>query len=337
MKIGCSSFSWETKDNKHLLGRTYDEFGDLRLNKIAVVPRNYNINLEINGEEGASATGKYAFCGMAVLGLATPIMVDGINEKGLMGALLNYPGYAAYNTRQGEGLTQIHPGFLITYLLSQCASVAEAAECMEKINLSDEPVYGEEMQVHYILSDPTGETIIIEPDEGGISVYRETIGVLTNSPGYLWHRTNLRNYVAVTNLNKPPQTIVNFEISEFGERLGGGFGLPGDYSPPARFVKMAFLKEFAVKGKDEVQGVTKMFHNFAPVDTPEGILKADPRHDVYEQTLCISVMCAESLTYYYSVCTNRRICAVCLDREKDNAEIKHFDLQEEQDICYINR
>ena len=54
--------------------------------------------------------------------------------------------------------------------------------------------------------------------------------MLANSPGYLWHRTNLRNFVGVTNLPKVPRTVAGQELREFGERLGGGTGLPGDYS-----------------------------------------------------------------------------------------------------------
>ena len=38
--MGCTCFTWETKDNMHLLGRTYDQCGNLKGNRIAVVPRN---------------------------------------------------------------------------------------------------------------------------------------------------------------------------------------------------------------------------------------------------------------------------------------------------------
>ena len=41
MDFGCSSFSWETKDGLHLLGRTYDQFGDLAANRVVSVPRGY--------------------------------------------------------------------------------------------------------------------------------------------------------------------------------------------------------------------------------------------------------------------------------------------------------
>ena len=188
--------------------------------------------------------------------------------------------------------------------------------------------------VRHILSDKTGEAVIIEPEEGGLSIHRETIGVLTNSPDYRWQRTNLRNFVGVTNLPKAPRTVAGHEVREFGERLGGGSGLPGDYSSPSRFVRLAFMKEFAVPGKDELGGVSRMFRAFAPVDIPEGLAKADPNYDVYEQTLCTSVMCAESGVYYFAPAQNRRISAVRLPAQ--GTEMQYFDLGDGQDIDWRN-
>ena len=207
-------------------------------------------------------------------------------------------------------------------------------EELSRLTLVDEPIQGKPLPAHYILSDQKGEAVIIEPDEGGLSVHRNTIGVLTNSPDYRWHRTNLRNFVGVTNLPKAPQTIAGHEIREFGERLGGGSGLPGDYSSPSRFVRLAFMKEFAVPGKDELEGVSRMFRAFAPVDIPEGLAKADPDYDVYEQTLCTSVMCAESGVYYFAPAWNRRISAIRLLAQGN--EIQYFDLGDGQDIDWRN-
>lgn len=335
LHLGCSSFTWETEDGKHLLGRTYDQFGDLSGNRIVVVPEGFPVQLEVDRGLENPVPGRYGFCGMAVLGLDTPIMVDGINEQGLMGALLHYPEYAVYDTRKEAGSMDIHPGFLLTYLLSQCQGVEEVVQAMARINLTGELIFGQPMPVHYILSDRTGEAVILEPDAGGLRVHRKTIGVLTNSPDFGWHRTNLRNYTGVTNRPKEPQKIGDYEIREFGERLGGCFGLPGNYSSPSRFVRVAFLKEFAVKGRDEVDGVSRMFRVFASVDIPEGILRAEGETPSYEQTLCTSVACAESRTYYWSTAGNRRICALRLDRNQAGPGIVTIDLETDQDIEYV--
>lgn len=334
MNFGCSSFSWETKDGKHLLGRTYDQFGDLRANQVIAVPSGVPCSLGLHSGDH-SLKSQYSYTGMAVLGFGEPILVDGVNTAGLMGALLHYPEYAVYSQTGGPGKTAVHPGRLLACLLSQCSKVEEAVEFMQSsVVLVDELIQGKPLMAHYILSDCSGETIILEPDAGGLKIHRKTIGVLTNSPDYIWHRTNLRLYTGVTNQHKPSQTIAGFEIREFGERLGGGFGLPGDYSSPSRFVRMAFMKQFAVQGENELDGMSRMFRNFALVDIPEGLAKGDPDYEVYEQTLCTSVMCAESGIYYFAPSQNRRISAV--RPLKDEKTIQYFALGDSQDVNYRN-
>ena len=333
MNFGCSGFSWETGDGCHLLGRTYDQFGDLKANRVLAVPAGAPCSPGLRAA-GDALRGRYGYTGMAVLGFGEPIWVDGVNTAGLMGALLHYPEYAVYDEAPGPGRTAVHPGRLLAWLLSRCASLEEAVEALEGLTLVDEPIQGKPLPAHYILSDRTGEAVILEPDGGGLSVHRGTVGVLTNSPDYPWHRTNLRNYVGVTNLPKAPRTIAGHEVREFGERLGGGFGLPGGYSSPARFVRTAFMKEFSVRGRDELDGVSRMFRAFAPVDVPEGLAKADPDYDVYEQTLCTSVMCAESGVYYFAPAWNRRLSAVRPLGE--GSEIQYFGLGNRQDVDYRN-
>ncbi len=333
MEFACSSFSWETKDGRHLLGRTYDQFGDLAANRVIGVPPGAGCSPSLH-PEGTAPSGRYAYTGMAVLGFGEPILVDGVNAAGLMGALLHYPEYAVYPKKAEPEKTAVHPGRLLAWLLCRCAGVREAVEAMDAITLVDEPIQGKPLPAHYILSDKTGETLVIEPDAGGVHIHRNTIGVLTNSPDYRWHRTNLRNFVGVTNLPKAPRTIAGHEIREFGERLGGGTGLPGDYSSPSRFVRMAFMKEYAVRGENEVDGVSRMFRTFAMVDIPEGLAKGDPDYEVYEQTLCTSVLCAESGLYYFAPAQNRRISAVRL--LEAGAKVQHFPLGDTQDILYRN-
>ncbi len=119
--MGCTCFTWETDDHMHLLGRTYDQCGNLQGNRIAVIPRNYPLKLEINEKCPRYIQSRYAFGGMAVTGLASPVMVDGVNETGVMGGLLNYPGYATYDLVRDSKHLNIHPGFLTGYLLSLCS------------------------------------------------------------------------------------------------------------------------------------------------------------------------------------------------------------------------
>lgn len=330
MRIGCSSFSWDTLDGKHLLGRTYDQYGDLSENRIAVVPAGISMPsmLEADGDRFQV---RYSFVGMAILGLSAPIFADGVNEAGLMGGLLNYPGCGVYEQAGEDKRRGIHPGFFLGYLLGSFSGVEEAVKGLSNIRFADAPVFGEKMQVHYLLCDRTGEAVIIEPDAGGIKVHRDTIGVMTNSPDYIWHRTNLRNYGGVF-YGEGERKLLNMRLTGFGEALGGGFGLPGDYSSPSRFVRVAALKEVSVKGKDEIDGISRMFHIFSAVSVPEGILRAPKEEKGYEKTLCISGMCAESGAYYFSVAENRRICVIRPGEMEPDGEIRYFRLPVREDL-----
>ena len=331
MDFACSSFSWETAEGLHLLGRTYDQVGGLGGNQVGLFPQGYPLPIEAAG--GGLLRGRYAFAGMAVMELGSPVVVDGVNEQGLMGVLLNYPGYAQYPALPNR--FPIYSGFLLWLLLSQCDSVEQAAQAAEKICPVDYHIQGTEMQVHYMMCDASGEAIILEPGERGLEVYRQTLGVLTNSPDYLWQRTNLRNYVGITGKPKPPQSVCDFEISGFGADSGGCFGLPGGYSSPDRFVRLAFAKQFGVKVSGEEEGVAQMFRIFGPVDIPKGILGCNRPGD-YMQTLCVNGMCSESRTYYFAPADNRRISALRVTSEAAAGSVRFFHIQEQQNIVYLN-
>ena len=98
-----------------------------------------------------------------------------------------------------------------------------------------------ELPCHYLISDKTGESVVVEPLADGLTVYRNEMGVLTNAPTYEWHKINLRNYLGISNLAKETQVVNGYKIEELGEGTGY-LGIPGDYTPVSRFVRLAFSK-----------------------------------------------------------------------------------------------
>ena len=65
----------------------------------------------------------------------------------------------------------MQPPFLVTYLLTRCKSVDEIVDMIEnKITLMNIPILGQVPPIHWIFSDKTGEAVIIEPDETGVSI-----------------------------------------------------------------------------------------------------------------------------------------------------------------------
>ena len=67
---------------------------------------------------------------------------------------------------------------------------------------------------------------------------------MTNAPNFPWMLTNLRNYVGMSNDQIPPSAFGGKIYASTGHGAGM-FGLPGDLTPPSRFVRMAVTLKFA--------------------------------------------------------------------------------------------
>ncbi len=336
MDFGCTAITLKTEDNKNIFARTYDFFGDLSSNAIGFYPKGEALSFSAEDIKGDEIRVKYGFVGMEISGLKTPILVDGINDKGLIGGLLNFPDYGYYQ-KADSMKTNIHPAFFVSYILSQFKTVEEVVLATKTINLTDELIMGHKMSVHYIFCDRSGEAIILEPAKDGIAVYRNSIGILANSPEYSWHITNLRNYTKVDNLPSGKKKISNIEISDFGLNQGGGFGLPGGYSSPSRFVRAAILREYAPKPKDEKGGINLAFSILKSVDIPLGIIAGDKAATHFDITLATSAICSQSKTYYFKTNKNSRISAVSLKRLTSHSKAVKFALPKEEDILYLDR
>ena len=101
---------------------------------------------------------------------------------------------------------------------------------------------------------------------------------MTNSPDYGWHMTNLRNYPTLQR-----EEWKGFRYSYLKRKftlkpnwVGTGFtGMPGDYSSPSRFIKVATMVSHSGKAKDADHAVNRMLHMLNTADIPKGISVAD--------------------------------------------------------------
>ena len=329
---GCSALSWHTKDDKHLWGRNYDFDRLAEGTQVTFLPRG-TAYAPVAG--GSGETLRYACAGTGLLLPQNPVLYEGLNEQGLMGGQLYYRSFAAYPDGPNTGKRPVQPPFLLLHLLGQCATVEEAVRCLEEeICLANVPFLGAVPPLHWSLSDRTGETVVVEPDADGLHIYRNTIGVMTNSPGYPWHRTNLLNYPQLRPLDYG-------ELAWGGERLepcfsgSGAQGLPGDWSSPSRFVRLAFLKTYGVKGATESAGVGAMFRLLQSAAFPLGMVRVPQpespgslKGDVlpYDYTVYTAVACAESLRFYWTTYENQRIQFVDLSTLRHQTRPVQFEL-----------
>lgn len=315
LEAGCSALSWHTADGKHLWGRNYDFDRLAEGSGVLFLPRNLEYSPRV-GAEGPVCRSRYACMGMGLSLSPTPVLYEGLNERGLMGGQLYYRGFACYGGTPRSGTLPIQPPFLVVHLLAQCATVEEVAAHLEQeAFLVDEPLLGTVPPLHWSFCDRTGESLVVEPDRDGLHLYRGTIGVMTNSPGYPWHRLNLLNYTGID-----PRDRTGTDFGDGGPEPcfsgRGAQGMPGDWSSPSRFVRLAFLRRYAIPGGDEEEGVARMFRLLQSAAFPLGMVQVgetgprtelDTQVSAYDYTVYTGVCCAESLRYYWTTYDNQRI------------------------------
>lgn len=348
---GCSAVQWETQDGRVLWARNMD-FNRMAQGSaptylpagteyaVCAVEKNGTLMPEMRQRAAYAALGTGLMLAQGI-----PVLYEGINEKGLMGGQLYYREFAHYEDAPQPGRLAVQPPFVVYHLLAQCASVEEVVQQLqEKLSLLALPMLGTVPSLHWTFCDRSGESIVVEPDGDGLHIYRRTIGVMTNSPSYSWHRLNLLNYAGLRELDYDAVQLCGDSIPQCFS--GSGMqGLPGDFSSPSRFVRLAILKKCAVPGENEVDGAAKLFHLMQSAAFPLGAVRvSEPGHVTerdegvvpFDYTLYTVVLCAQSLRCYWTSYENQRVQYLELERLLERTEPVQFDFRREPDFLCRN-
>lgn len=306
----CTSIFTETKDRKHVLARTMDYSFPLDFD-VVYLPRAYSWK---SSADNASHESNYGFLG-AGRSLGTSYFVaDGVNEHGLAIAELYLPQKAVYQKQADENKINLAPHEFITWALGEFKSIADLKKKLSKVNLMDvaAPLIDTITPLHWIITDTTGNCMVIEPTQKVLHLKENPVGVMTNTPLLEWHIENLRNYLKVRPKQYEPQQFGNYTANPFSQGTGT-MGLPGGYTPPERFVRAAFFKEHIDQAKIETEAVTNSMKILSTVQIPKGIVVTSDDHEDYSQYT--GMMCNESKTYYYADYNNTRISKVEMTKE----------------------
>ncbi|MDZ4417405.1 choloylglycine hydrolase family protein, partial [Bacillus cereus] len=290
----CTSLTLQTKDCQQLFARTMDFTVDLN-QEVVIIPRHYQWK-NITGE---TIKAKQPVVGMGINDQGRVVMADGLNEAGMTCAALYFPGFAAYSNKNiDDNKTNLAPFDFVVWSLTQFESVEDLKQAVDSISFSDVPlpVLGITPPLHWILSDKSGECIVLEPTTEGIKMYDNPLGVMTNSPEFNWHLQNLRQYIGLQSQQITPTQWGDVSLSAFSQG-SGSMGLPGDFTPPSRFVRAAFGKQNIQGVANEEEGVSAAFHILSTCEVPKG--EVVTLEDTVDYTVYTSAMCMESGTYYY--------------------------------------
>ncbi|MCH4541601.1 choloylglycine hydrolase [Ochrobactrum sp. POC9] len=308
--FACTSFVLPTTDDGYVYARTMEFAFELKSDLI-VIPRKFEItSTAAAGKPGMKWKGQYAAVGMNAFGV--PALTDGMNEKGLAGGILYFPDFAQYqDPATADPAKSLAPWDFLSWALTNFATVAEvkaALDTVSVINVKQENL-GIAPPFHYTLHDETGASIVIEPVDGKLKVYDNPLGVMTNSPNFDWHLTNLRNYVNLSPENAKPLVINNATIKPLGHG-SGLLGVPGDSTPPSRFVRASAYVLSAAKlpsGPESVRLAEHIANNF---DIPKGLIR-DPQAPL-EYTQWTSIADMKNDIYYIKTYDNQVLRSVSL-------------------------
>ena len=302
--FACTGISLRAKDGAAVRGRTL-EFGFPMQSKVLIVPAGKEMTGTLpDGGKGLTYTSRYALVGANALNM--PVILDGINDQGLSIGLFYFPGYAKYTHLTAENAKRaIAPHEFGMWVLANFASVDEVRKGIEDIVVVPTPAPGlgsaEGMvpPTHFFIQDKTGKSIAVEPVDGTLKVHDAPLGVMANAPTYDWHMTNLSNYLNLSVNDIESKQLGDVKVESFG--AGSGLlGIPGDFTPPSRFVRAAIYSQAAVPNAKADDAVFAAFHILNQFDIPKGSVVNDAiGGKMNEITEWTSVADLKNLRWYF--------------------------------------
>ncbi|MCH2228712.1 MAG: choloylglycine hydrolase family protein [Crocinitomicaceae bacterium] len=336
----CTGITLKSTNESFIQARTM-EWGAFDMQpELLVFPRNYSFQVELQDEIiGMKWEGKYGFVGINAL--QDPRVADGLNEKGLAVSALYLPGYASYQPfEKDKNRSSISPAEVALLLLSSCESTQDVRDLLSKVKVVPKPekeIGGITAPLHYLISDKNGNSIIVEYTDQQLNIYNNAVGVLTNSPSYPWHLTNLKNYISIGVDEIEPLKVGEIEISPTGAG-SGMLGLPGDYTPPSRFVRATAMRNSAVPLENGERAISEAFRILNNFDIPIGTLGAKHDPSILGDTQYTVAADTKSLKYYYRTMNNHRIRVIDLKTLDFNGEKllrRYLDINKVQDYQTI--
>ena len=316
--FACTGITLKAADGAVVYGRTM-EWGSFDLHsRVVAVPRGHKYASHTpTGKPGFFWQAKYGTVGLDAVG--KDVIVDGMNEKGLTVGLFYHPGYAEYQTfSPADAAKSMAPTDLGQFLLTTCATVSEVRTALAGVHVVAviEPALGITPPLHLLVTESSGKAIVVEFTKGQLKIYDAPLGVITNSPNYDWHETNLRNYINLSPVGIPDKAIGELNFKP----LGGGsgmIGLPGDFTPPSRFVRAVAFSKTArptKTGDETIYELFRILDNFnVPLGASEGI-ESEKTSGMRSSTLWTSGYDTKNLIMYYHTQNNRRVRRVDLKK-----------------------
>ena len=268
----CTRAVYLGKEGQTVTGRTMDWVEDMKSN-LWVFPRGMTRDGGM-GDASLRWTSKY---GSVVASVYEGATADGMNEEGLVANLL-YLAESDY-----PPLSDPRPAVVITawaqYVLDRFATVEEAVAELQSEHFRVAPVVvpnGSPGTVHLSISDPSGDSAILEYIEGKLVIHHgRRYQVMTNSPVF-------------------DQQLA---LDAYWREIGGSVMLPGTSRAADRFVRASFYIDACRQTADPREAVANVFSVMRNASVPRGISTKDEPN--IASTLWRTVSDQKDLVYYF--------------------------------------
>lgn len=310
----CTGISLSALDGSQVVARTVEWAATPMQCGYVVAPRGHSHqSYTPTGENGLKYSSVYGYVGIYTE--YEPFVVEGVNETGLSAGLFFFPQYGEYApydpAHNDKTLCDMQ---FVSWVLSQFSSIDQVKEALGKIDLVtlDHKIGA----VHWRIAEPDGRMVVLEVVSGVPHFYENTLGVLTNSPGFQWHLTNLNNYVNLEPGSAPDHVLKpGVTLKSLGHG-SGMLGLPGDFTAPSRFVRAAFYQATSPVWDNGFETVVQAFHILNNFDIPIGIQhqKTDIPKGMPSATQFTSATDQTAMRLYYRTAWNSNI--RCIDLKK---------------------
>ena len=304
----CTGISLSSADGCHIQARTIENATEPLPSHWVVIPRGHKIqSFTPTGRNGLAFEAKYGVLGLTVV--REEFIAEGINEEGLSAGLFFFPDYGSYHKYEpSHNATTLGDLQVVTWILSRFATIDQLKQGIKEVHIVG---LDKTAVVHWRIGERSGRQVVMEIVDGKIEFFENTVGVITNSPGFKWHLTNLNNYI-----NLYPGSVPDHKLSQQPLHAIGGnsgfLGLPGDATPPSRFVRAAFYRATAPQQPTGEQTILQAFHLLNNFDVPIGIEHpAGKAPDMPSATQWTSAIDLTRRRVYYKTAYNNTI--RCID------------------------
>lgn len=331
----CTGLSLKAKDGSIVLARTCEWGGSNLESRYVIVPRNHTVtSITPEGQDGLVYTSRYGYAGISVV--QDSFVTEGLNEAGLSAGLFFFPGYGQYeafdSSDKSSTLVDVE---LVGWILASFSTVEQVEKAINDVHIvATSPDAG---TAHWRIADTTGRQVVLEITDGVPHFFENRLGVLTNSPGFEWQMTNLNNYVNVFPGQTSPLKLTDeVSLSQFG--AGAGFhGIPGDVTPPSRFVRAAFYKATAPRYDTSFETVKETFQILNNFDIPIGIEHETGKApaDIPSATQWTTSADQSALRFYYRTAWNSTIRCIDLNTinfSKVKYQVHPLDIVQDQPV-----